>query len=61
LVNYSDYPVENVAVHVLGSYHSAVLLRPATEPVPLNGYAVEDGTGFDIPVVPSVAALLLTR
>ena len=28
LVNYSDFPVENVTVHVLGAYKSASLYRP---------------------------------
>src|SRR6185436_8162444 len=28
LVNYSDYPVENVAVHFLGKYARAVLMTP---------------------------------
>ena len=61
LVNYSDYPVENVTVHVLGHFKSARLLRPDGEPRPLTGYEVDDGTGFDIEQVGSTATLVLVR
>jgi hypothetical protein len=61
LVNYSDYPVENVTVHVLGSYKDAVLYRPEGAPVHLASYEVEDGSGFDIEKVGAVATLVLTR
>jgi hypothetical protein len=61
LVNYSDFMVENVTVHVLGKYRSAKLYRPEGDPLPLSGYPVDDGTGFDIDQVRSVATLVLTR
>ena len=48
LVNYSDFPVENITVHVLGKYAGAVLYQPDTSPITVSGYEVEDGTGFDI-------------
>jgi hypothetical protein len=61
LVNYSDYPVENVTVHVLGSYKSAVLERPDGPPVTIDGYSVEDGTGYDVERVTAVATLVLQK
>lgn len=61
LVNYSDFPVENVTVHVLGKYTSARLERPDKAAVPIAGYEVEDGTGYDIEQVGTVATLVLKR
>ncbi len=61
LVNYSDFPVENVAVHVLGSYKSAVLFRPEGPGIPVAGYEVEDGTGYDIDQVATVGTLVLKK
>jgi hypothetical protein len=61
LVNYSDFPVENVTVHVLGTYQSAQLLEPGQQAVPVEIYRVDDGTGFDIPRINSVASLLISR
>jgi hypothetical protein len=61
LVNYSDYPVENVTVHVLGTYKSAILERPDGPPIPLSGYEIEDGTGYDVERISSVAALILKK
>lgn len=61
LVNYSDFAVENVTVHVLGAYKSAVLMRPDGKTVPLEGYPVDEGSGFDIDRVDTAATLVLTR
>ena len=61
LVNYSDYPVENVTVHVLGDYRSAVLERADGSPLRIDGYAVEDGTGYDLDRVATVATLILQK
>ncbi len=58
LVNYTDYPVETVAVHLLGKYAKATLYEPGAQPRALETYAVEDGTGADIPQV-GVAATVL--
>lgn len=59
LVNYSDYPVENVTVHVLGKFKTARLLAPAAEPKQLAVYDVEEGTGVDIDKVAVSATLVL--
>jgi hypothetical protein len=61
LVNYSDYPVENVTVHVLGQYKTATLYQPAAQPVKIPGYEVEDGTGFDIDRIGPLGALVLSK
>jgi hypothetical protein len=61
LANYSDFPVENVTVHVLGQYKEAKLYRPDGSPLNISGYAVEDGTGYDIDRVGAAATLVLTR
>jgi hypothetical protein len=61
LVNYADYPVENVTVHVLGQYKSATLYRPAAQPLKIAGYEVEDGTGFDIDQIGPLGALELSK
>jgi hypothetical protein len=61
LVNYSDYDVENITVHLLGQFRSARLLRPGKPPLELERYAVEDGTGIDIASMGVVAAVELER
>lgn len=61
LVNYSDYPVENVTVHVLGKYKSAVLQRPDGPPLNLSGYEIEEGTGYDVDKVGTVATIILKK
>lgn len=59
LVNYSGYPVENVAVHLLGSFQRARLLNPEGADKDLELYPVEGGTGVDIPAVSVCATLRL--
>lgn len=59
LVNYTDYPVENVTAHVLGKYQHALLYRPGAPPLKLETYPVEEGTGIDIDKVGAVGTLVL--
>lgn len=61
LINYSDFPVENVTVHVLGQYKTAQLYRPDGPPSTIQGYEVEDGTGFDIDQIGPLGALVLSK
>jgi hypothetical protein len=59
LVNYSDYPVENVTVHFVGGYKHATLLTPEGAERALEVYAVEEGSGVDIDKVAVCATLRL--
>lgn len=59
LVNYSDFPVESITVHVAGKFQHARLLQPGQDPLDLQPYEVEEGTGIDIDKVVGVAAVIL--
>ena len=60
LLNYSDYTVENVTVHVLGKYTKAMLYEPASpQPRKMTPYENEEGTGVDLDKVSTVATLVL--
>ncbi|HKE29816.1 MAG TPA: hypothetical protein VKB88_46020 [Bryobacteraceae bacterium] len=59
LVNYSDYPVENVTVHFLGSYKRATLLTPEGAEKKLDIYSTEEGSGVDIDKVGVCATIRL--
>jgi hypothetical protein len=59
LVNYSDFPAENITAHVLGTFHHARLYRPGAPVLELDTYPVDDGTGIDIDKMNSVATLVL--
>ena len=59
LVNYTDFPVENITAHVLGNFHRARLYQPNLEPKSLETYAVEEGTGIDIDKIGALATLIL--
>jgi hypothetical protein len=59
LVNYTDFPVQNVTAHVLGKFHRARLYRPDGPPQDLETYAVEEGTGIDIDKIGALATLVL--
>jgi len=59
LVNYADYPVENVTVQFLGSYRHATLLTPDGAEKTLEVYAAEEGSGVDIDKVAVCATLKL--
>lgn len=59
LVNYSDYPVQDITVHVLGKFKAAMLLRPDAAPQKLEVYEVEEGTGIDVPALGALGALVL--
>jgi hypothetical protein len=59
LVNYSDFPVENVTVHFLGSYKRAILITPEGPEKTLDIYSTEEGSGVDIAKVNVCAAIRL--
>lgn len=59
LVNYSDYPVENVTLHYLGDYKHATLLTPEGVEKKLEVYQAEEGWGVDIDKVSVCATIRL--
>jgi hypothetical protein len=60
LVNYGDYAVESVAVHLLGKYKTARLLQPGkVAPQTMELYDIDEGVGLDIDKVGTVATLVL--
>jgi len=59
LVNYSDYPVQDITVHVLGKFTRATLMRPEAAPQKLEVYEVEEGTGIDVPALGALGTLVL--
>jgi hypothetical protein len=61
LVNYSDYPVENVSVHFLGDYKRAILIAPEGVEKPLELYKTDDGWGVDVDKVSAVATVRLEQ
>jgi len=62
LVNYSDYPVENVTVHFLGDYKKATLLAPDGSEQKLEIYPTEEeGGGVDIAKIGVCATVKLEK
>lgn len=59
LVNYSDYAVDSITVHVSGHFTHARLLTPGAKPIALAPYDVEEGTAVDIEKMDTVAAIEL--
>lgn len=51
LLNYTDYPVDSVTVHVLGQWRRARLYSPDSPARELPVYPVKDGVAVDIPRV----------
>jgi hypothetical protein len=48
LVNYADFPVENVTAHFLGDFKTATLLTPEGAEKKLEIYAADEAQGVDI-------------
>lgn len=61
LVNYADYPVENVTVHFLGGFSRATLLAPDGTAKPLEIYREEDTRGVDLDKVSVCATIKLEQ
>jgi hypothetical protein len=59
VVNYSDYPVENVTLHYLGDYQHATLITPDGAEKPLEVYRADEGWGVDIAKVAVCATIRL--
>jgi hypothetical protein len=61
LVNYSDYPVENVAMHFLGEFKHATLTGPDIPSKTLDIYKTEEGWGVDVDRVGVCATITLEQ
>jgi hypothetical protein len=61
LVNYSDYPVENVTVQFLGDYRRATLLSPDGAAKPLEIYQTDEAKGVDLDKVSVCATIKLEQ
>jgi hypothetical protein len=61
LVNYSDYPVENVAVYYLGGFKHATLITPTGADRALEVYKTEEGWGVDVDHVGVCATIRLEQ
>jgi hypothetical protein len=61
LVNYSDYPVENVTAQFLGEFRRATLLTPDGKEKKLDIYAAEEAQGVDIDKVAVCASIKLEK
>jgi hypothetical protein len=61
LVNYSDYPVENVTVHYLGNYRHATLITPEGADKKLEVFETDEGLGVDLDKVSVCATVWLEQ
>ena len=61
LVNYSDYPVENVTAHFLGKWSRATLIAPDREEARVEVYSTEEGSGVDLAKVTVCATVKLEQ
>jgi hypothetical protein len=61
LVNYADFPVENVTAHFLGNYTKATLLLPDGTEKKLDIYPADEAHGVDIDKVNVCATIRLER
>src|ERR1017187_2382524 len=61
LVNYSDYPVDNVAVHFPAEYKRATLTTPEGVEESLVAYSTEEGWGVEIDKVMVCATIKLEK
>jgi hypothetical protein len=59
LVNYSDYPVDDVTLHYLADFPRATLITPEGAEKKLEVYKTEDGYGVDLARVSTCAAIRL--
>jgi hypothetical protein len=59
LVNFSDYELEDITIHLLGTYKSIQLYVPGAPPRPLKPFEADEGTGVEIAKLGPVAALVI--
>jgi len=61
LVNYSDFTVDSIAVHLLGKYSKVTLHWPERPSKTIPTYENEDGTGVDIDILETTAILVAEK
>ena len=61
LVNYSDFPVENVTAHFLGAFKRATLIAPGGSEIKLELYGAEEAQSVDIAKVAVCATIVLEQ
>ena len=61
LVNFADFPVDNVTLHYLADFPRATLITPEGAEKKLDVYKTEDGWGVDIDHVAICAAIRLEK
>ncbi len=61
LVNYADFPVENVTAHFLGDFRAATLLTPDGKQKKLEIYRADEAQGVDIDKVTVCATIKLEK
>ncbi len=61
LVNYADFPVDTIAVHLLGKFRKATVYWPERPPKAMELYDNEDGSGVDIDILESTAILVAEK
>lgn len=59
LVNYSNYPVDAITVHLLGKFKTCRLFTPEAPPKDLELFPVEEGTGVEIDKLFAAGTLVL--
>jgi hypothetical protein len=61
LINYTDFPVESITVHALGTWKKVRVFVPAGKVRDLEIYPVSGGTGVDLDSLATVAAVRFER
>ena len=57
IANYTDYPAEDITLHVLGHWKKATLDTPGGVSRPLTMYPVKEATAVEIPNLPRMGAV----
>jgi hypothetical protein len=58
-VNYSDYPIEDITVHLTGNFRTARLLAPGRAPSKIDVFEQDGGTEISIDRLGEIAAVVL--
>jgi hypothetical protein len=61
LANYTDFPAEDITLHVMGSWDKAVLESPMGPPQNLATYPVGESTAVEVPRIHRVGLVRLSR